>query len=117
MYNILIAEDEQDLREFLRDELEEAHFAVTIVENGANAIVAAVERSFDLVLLDMLMPGLDGIQTIQVLRKIKPNLPIIGLTGFVGRGYLSQASNYGVTCLTKPIDVDDLIQEINDHLH
>lgn len=93
MPNILIAEDETDLREFLRDELTEAGFTVTAVSNGADAVVAATERSIDLFLLDMLMPGLDGIQTIKVLRKIMPQVPIIGLTGYVGRGYMVEASN------------------------
>jgi CheY-like chemotaxis protein len=116
MPKILIAEDDTDLRYFLQDELSDAGFLVTAVSNGADAIVAAVEASYDLYLLDMLMPGLDGIQTIKVLRKITPAVPIIGLTGHVGRGYMAQAAALGVTCLNKPVAMNDLLNEINDTL-
>lgn len=114
MIKVLLAEDEQDVRQFLKDELSDNGFKVAAVANGGDAVVAAVEDTYDLYLLDMMMPGLNGIQAIQVLRKITPNVPIIGLTGYVGRGYMSQASAYGVTCLSKPIDIDQLLKEIND---
>lgn len=116
MPKILIAEDEPDLRNFLRDELLDQRFAVTAVGNGADAIVAAAEDTYDVYLLDMLMPGLDGIQVIRVLRKLTPHVPILGLTGHVGRGYMAQASSYGVTCLSKPVRVDDLVREIREAL-
>ena len=117
MYKVLIAEDEKDLREFLRDELTDAHFLVTAVANGADAIVEAVEQRFDAYLLDMFMPGMDGIQTIRVLRKVTPNIPIIGLTGYMGQGYMSQAAAWGVTCLAKPIEMSNLLRELNEALH
>jgi hypothetical protein len=50
------------------------------------------------------------------LRKVKPSLPILGLTGYVGRGYMVQASDYGVTCLSKPVIIADLVREITDTL-
>ena len=114
MVKILIAEDDADVREFLQDELTLAGFAIDGVENGAEAVVAAVEGSYDLYLLDMLMPGLDGIQTIRVLKKVTPDVPIIGLTGYVGLGYMAQAAAYGVICLAKPVVMADLIREINE---
>ncbi len=86
MPKILIAEDDADVRLFLQEELTDAGFTVTGVGDGADAVVVAVEESFDLYLLDMLMPGLDGIQTIRVLKKVTPAVPIIGLTGYVGLG-------------------------------
>ncbi|MCS7260780.1 MAG: response regulator [Anaerolineae bacterium] len=114
MPRILIAEDDPDVRSFLEDELTNAGFTVTAVDNGADAVVAAVEQPFDLYLLDMLMPGLDGIQTIRVLKKLTPDVPIIGLTGYVGLGYMAQAAAYGVICLAKPVVMADLIREINE---
>jgi len=114
MPRILIAEDDPDVRSFLEDELTNAGFTVTAVDNGADAVVAAVEQPYDLYLLDMLMPGLDGIQTIRVLKKVTPDVPIIGLTGYVGLGYMAQAAAYGVICLAKPVVIADLIREINE---
>ena len=116
MIKILLADDDPDVRAFLRDELTEHDFKVTAVANGAEAVIAAVDEPYDLYLLDMLMPGLDGIHTIQVLRKVTPQVPVLGLTGHVGRGYMSQASAYGVTCLSKPIQIDELIREIGEVL-
>lgn len=112
MQKILLADDERDLRTFLQTELQTAGFRVTAVANGAEAVIAAVDNPYDLYLLDMMMPGLNGIQTIQVLRKVTPKVPIIGLTGYTGQGYMAQASAYRVPCLSKPVDVDDLVQEI-----
>lgn len=116
MPRILVVEDEKDVREFLQEELSDVGYSVSAVKDGVQAIVTAAEQSFDLVLLDMLMPGLDGIQTIKVLQKIQPLMPIIGLTGYVGRGYMAQASAFGVTCLSKPLDMEELLREINDAL-
>ncbi|HMQ54873.1 MAG TPA: response regulator [Anaerolineae bacterium] len=113
MPKILIVENEPDLREFLRDELEDANFATTMAANGAEAVVAITDQTFDLVLVDMVMPVLNGIQTIKVLRKMVPSLPIIGLTGFTGQEFIPEASVFGVICYAKPIDIEDLIDQIN----
>ena len=116
MARILIADDDVDLCSFLREELTDAGFSVTTVKNGGDAIVAATEHSYNLLILDMLMPGMDGIQTIKVLRKVVADLPIIGLTGYVGRGYMAQTSEVGVTCLSKPIAMPTLLNEISEIL-
>jgi DNA-binding response OmpR family regulator len=116
MTRILLAEDDPDVRCFLRNELMDLGFKVTVVSNGAEAIIAAVDEPHDLYLLDMMMPGLDGIQTIRVLRKVTPSVPILGLTGHIGQGYMSHASAYGVICLSKPILIEDLVREINETL-
>ncbi len=112
MKKLLLADDERDLRSFLQTELQNAGYRVTAVANGAEAVIAAVDTPHDLYLLDMMMPGMNGIQTIQVLRKVTPKVPIIGLTGYTGQGYMAQASAYHVTCLSKPVEVEDLLKEI-----
>jgi DNA-binding response OmpR family regulator len=116
MQKILLAEDEKDVRDFLSEALTDHGFRVTAVANGAEAVTTAVDEQFDLYLLDMLMPGLDGIQATKVLRKVTPGVPVLGLTGHVGRGYMAQASAYGVTCIAKPVRLDELVAEINDQL-
>jgi CheY-like chemotaxis protein len=116
MQKILIVDDDITLLDYLREELSEVGYEVHTHDNGAGAIVATAEQSYDLILLDMLMPGLDGIQVVRVLRKIAPKVPIIGLTGYVGRGYMSQAMGLGVSILTKPVEVNSLVKEIRQIL-
>jgi DNA-binding response OmpR family regulator len=116
MAKILIIDDDTNLLKFLSEELTDAGFTVRTVDNGADAIIISAEQHFDMILLDMLMPGLDGIQVIRVLRKVTPGVPIIGLTGYVGRGYMSQALDLGVSILTKPIVFSELAKEIEEKL-
>jgi two-component system, cell cycle response regulator CpdR len=114
MKKLLIVDDDNNLLNYLNEELSEAGYKVKTYDNGADAIVAAAEETFDLILLDMLMPGLDGIQVVRVLQKVAPKVPIIGLTGYVGRGYMSQAMGLGVSILTKPVEIPALVKEINE---
>lgn len=79
-------------------------------------MITAVEEFFNLVILNMMMPGLDGIQVTQVLRKMSPRLPIISLTDYAGRGLMIQASDLGIVCLKKPVAANDLHNEINNTL-
>lgn len=112
MTRILVADDQHDLLDMLEDELTDAGFYVKTVDNGADAVVSAAEEPFDIFLLDMIMPGLTGIQAIKVLRKMTPGTPIIGLTGYLGRGFMAEAAILGVTCLSKPVAMDELLDEI-----
>lgn len=116
MTKLLIIDDDVNLLSYLSEEFTDEGFSVKTIDNGADAIVLAVEQKFDLIVLDMLMPGLDGIQVVRVLRKVIPGIPIIGLTGYVGRGYMTQAMELGVTILTKPVVFTDLLKEIKDTL-
>ena len=116
MSKLLVVDDDNNLLKYLSDGLSKAGFDVKTLDNGADAIVLAIEESFDLILLDMLMPGLNGIQVAKVLRKITPKIPIIGLTGYIGKGYINQASALGVKILTKPVVFKELINEINQAL-
>lgn len=116
MKRLLIVDDDMNLLSFFLEELSQAGFDVSIKDNGADAIISAVEERFDLVLLDMLMPGLDGIKVARVLKKIAPNLPILGLTGYIGRGYQSQSASLGIPMLTKPVMIADLIAMIHQML-
>jgi len=114
MKKLLIVDDDNNLLNYLDEELTEAGYKVKTFDNGADAIVAAAEETFDLIILDMLMPGLDGIQVVRVLQKVAPKVPIIGLTGYVGRGYMSQALGLGVAILTKPVEIPTLVKEIDE---
>ncbi len=81
MKNILIVDDKKLLRETLIDYLGDSNFKFVEAESGEIALEKAREEKIDLVLLDVNLPGIDGIRTLKLLRKINPELLIIGLTG------------------------------------
>ena len=116
MKNLLIVDDDPDLSEFLKEELARIGYQVTAVRCGNDAVIATQQQHFDLLILDMLMSGMDGIQVIKSVRLLKPGLPILGLTGYLGRGYLTQAERLGVKCLAKPVIISDLVDEIQSLL-
>jgi signal transduction histidine kinase/CheY-like chemotaxis protein len=82
--SILIAEDFSDARELIANALSNAGAAVTAVENGRDAVKAAKGKSFDLVLLDIRMPVMDGTEAASELRRQRCLMPIIALTASAG---------------------------------
>jgi len=112
MSKILVVDDETEVLYFLEDELSRQGYMVTCVNNGLDALVLVTEEDFDLILLDMLMPYMDGIQTYRVLRKLAPEIPVIGLTGHVGQYYQKEATRLGIRLLFKPVHTNDLLREI-----
>jgi two-component system response regulator MtrA len=113
--NLLIAEDDPDIRELLSFRLAAAGHAVTAVEDGPSALDAAAEVAPDLVLLDVMMPGLSGIDVCRALRA-RPgtsDLPVILLTARsqeadVQAGFRAGADDY----MTKPFSPRELVSRI-----
>ena len=77
---ILIAEDDEALARFVRQGLESEHYEVDVVSDGEQARAAAVELEYDLVILDLNLPKVDGIAILRQLRTKKPSMPVLILT-------------------------------------
>jgi two-component system copper resistance phosphate regulon response regulator CusR len=77
---ILIAEDDEALARFVRQGLEAEHYAVDVVADGEQARTVAIERAYDIVILDLNLPKLDGVSVLRQLRLKKPSLPVLILT-------------------------------------
>ncbi len=77
---ILIAEDDEALARFVRQGLEGEHYAVDVFSDGEQARTAAIELDYDVVILDLNLPKLDGITVLRYLRSKKPSLPVLVLT-------------------------------------
>ena len=77
---ILVAEDDSPLAAFLRKGLEAEHYAVDVVPDGEQAQLMADEYDYDLLVLDLNLPQLDGLEVLKGLRTKKPNLPVLVLT-------------------------------------
>jgi two-component system OmpR family response regulator len=114
---ILIVEDETGIADFLRRGLESEGYAVTWVADGEEGEAEALSGAFDLVLLDLMLPGRDGLEVLATVRRSLPALPVILLTarGQVEdrvRGLDRGATDY----VTKPFSFDELAARVRAHL-
>jgi DNA-binding response OmpR family regulator len=77
---ILIAEDDEALARFVRQGLEAEHYSVDVLPDGEQARTAATQFEYDVVILDLNLPKLDGVSVLRHLRSKKPSLPVLVLT-------------------------------------
>lgn len=109
---VLVVDDDEELCASLKDALEQKGCRVTTAHSGSEAVQRSWESSFDLVLLDMKLPHLNGLQTYVIIREIRPRMQVIMITGYPTEmgGLLRQAMAEGATtCLEKPVDMAMLV--------
>jgi len=113
--NILIIDDEEDIRIILKAFLENEGYNVYEAKNGFEGIEIAKEKDIDLILLDIMMPQMDGFETLKKLRDDEKTayIPVIMLTGLNEKSKVKNAINQGVTYyITKPFDNIELASKI-----
>src|SRR5215813_1676166 len=104
---ILLIEDERQLRENLQILLQSAGYQVTTAASGEEGIQQIREQPFDLVITDLVMPGVDGFQVMDYLRGHHPETVVVAMTGYVSTESAIQALRKGAyDYLSKPLDVD-----------
>jgi PAS domain S-box-containing protein len=110
---VLVVDDGVENRELVRLVLEEVGLTVGEAENGQVAVDKVKDSAYDLVLMDMQMPVLDGYEATVALRKLGYDKPIVALTAHAMAGFESKILSVGCTgYLTKPIDIDKLLQHL-----
>ena len=111
---ILLAEDDDDLRRFLVKALEKAGHRVTPFAEGASAYEEVKQATFDLLLTDIVMPEMDGIELARRAAELDPALKIMFITGFAAVA-LNPDSNApkDAKVLSKPFHLRDLVDEVN----
>jgi two-component system response regulator HydG len=118
---ILVVDDEESHRIMLRAVLQEEGYEVTEAGDGPDAIRAMEQEPFDLVLLDIRMTTLDGIETLTEIRKISPFVPVLMMTAYASVKTAVEALKAGAfEYLTKPLDIDELkilIEKALEHYH
>lgn len=114
---ILIAEDHRDSREALSALLEAMGFRVLVAVNGVEAVAVAREGGPDLILMDMMMPEMDGFNATRVLREDEDtrDLPIIAVTAMEGAQELAYAAGVD-DFVRKPVDTRSLLAKIRELL-
>ena len=117
MYRILIVDDEDAVRYALKQILTKYGFLPFEASGGAEAISAVKSLDLDLILLDVVMPGPDGMETLLELKKIDPDMPVIMMTGHSDISTAVQAIKLGAyDFITKPLQTNKLIQAIQGGL-
>ena len=120
MANILLAEDDTSMRDFLKIALQKAGHSVTAFSDGneaLQALQAGPDASYDLLLTDIVMPGMDGIELSQKATDLCPKLKVMFITGFAAvamRHQGTQKSNAKV--LSKPFHLNDLVNQVENIL-
>ena len=114
MVKILLAEDDDDLRRFFVKALEKAGHRVSPFAEGASAYEEIKQASFDLLLTDIVMPEMDGIELARRAAELDPALKIMFITGFAAVA-LNSDSNApkDAKVLSKPFHLRDLVDEVN----
>jgi DNA-binding NtrC family response regulator len=111
---ILLIDDEPELREALADTIKAAGHSVTELENGQEAARLVTDKSFDVVLSDVRLPGIDGLTLLRTVRKDAPLTDFILMTAFADVGEAVAALKEGASdYLTKPFDVDELMHHLS----
>lgn len=110
MLNILLVDDEPTIRLTVGDALVAAGHYVTIKDNGLDGKKAAEATTFDVIVTDIRMPGLDGMQLFAYVRELSPTTDVIFMTAYGDVNAAVQALKEGAEdYLTKPFDVDELV--------
>jgi len=124
MKNILLIDDEEDVRDSVGKVLELAGFRVTTASNGDDGIAAAQATNFDLVISDIIMPGMNGVDVIKGIRRLLPSARILAISGGGNFGvenyrpeaitttaYLQAATDAGADrLLTKPFERSEFLK-------
>jgi two-component system, cell cycle response regulator CpdR len=113
MAQILLAEDDESLRRFLAAALANAGHRVTDFGDGTQAFQCLKEVRFDLLLTDIVMPGMDGIELAKRAAEMDPGLKIMFITGFAAVAlHPSSQAPKQAKVLSKPFHLREIVQEI-----
>ena len=113
MFRILLAEDDQVMREYLTRALERAGYAVTSVDRGTAALPLIETEPFDLLLTDIVMPEMDGIELAQKASDIAPTMRVMFITGFAAVTLKAGQAMPQARVLSKPFHLRDLVLEVD----
>ena len=108
-FTVLVVDDNPGILEMMADILDEMDFKATTVRDGYQAIEIMKNGSFDAVMMDLRMPGIDGIETLKRIKETKPGAKVILMTAYASDDTVLAAQKAGAsTVLYKPIDLDKI---------
>lgn len=109
---ILLAEDEEAMRTYLARALENAGYQVAAVDRGTAALPLLETQQFDLLLSDIVMPEMDGIELAQRCNEVSPHTRVMFITGFAAVSLKASRDQPQAKVLSKPFHLRDLVLEV-----
>jgi two-component system cell cycle response regulator CpdR len=112
MIRILLAEDEAAMRTYLARALQNAGYDVVAVDRGTEALPLLQDQHFDLLLSDIVMPEMDGIELAQRCAEVSPKTKVMFITGFAAVSLKASREAPQAKVLSKPFHLKDLVLEV-----
>ena len=112
---VLIIDDEPGIRTMLQFELSEKGLEVSVASNGEEGLERFKAARPDLVITDMRMPGMDGVETSKAIHKIAPDMPVVLMTGFVEAMDFDKTLRGIKSQLQKPFSLDELLWVLQEY--
>jgi DNA-binding NtrC family response regulator len=110
---VLLVDDEEDFAQLLARRLETRGMRVTAVTCGEEAVSLVGKRAFDVAVVDLSMPGIDGLETLRQIKARRPNLEVLMLTGHATVAGGIEAMKQGACdFLLKPVEMEELLAKI-----
>ncbi len=114
---VLLVEDDDDNRELMAEVLEAAGYVVLTAASGQDGLKKLSEHSIDVVVTDVGMPGMGGLEVAKAAKAIAPSVPVVIVTGWAEREDIARARGREVdSVLIKPVDPDALTAAVGDVL-
>ncbi|MEN6519570.1 MAG: response regulator [Armatimonadota bacterium] len=111
--HIMVVDDEKEIRELFRDVLENQGYEVTVCENGTDAIKCLEERPVFAAFVDIRMPGMDGVETLRLMKEVNPDTQVVMITGYTRNESVDKALKLGCfVCMMKPFKLQDIMSVI-----
>jgi len=115
--SILVIDDEETIRLLFKETLEDSGHRVITADTGSQGLKLVKKQDFDLVFLDLKMPGMDGAELFRQIKTIKPKLPVTIITGYPDSDMMNRALAQGpFGVMNKPFGEQDIVAAVNNFL-
>ena len=114
---ILVVDDEEIIRALFKEILEELGHTVIVAETGSEGLELVKQQDFDMVFLDLKMPGMDGAELFRQIKAIKPGLPVTIITGYPESEIMARVLAHGpFGVMNKPFGEQDIVAAVTNFL-
>ena len=114
-HKIMVVDDDTDLRTTLQETLTGKGREVVSAKDGFEAIELASEGDIELIFMDILMPGIDGVETFLKIKEVLPNCTVVMMTGHAVESLIERALSEGAkACLNKPVSIEEILEIVDE---